>query len=414
MHGVALSRSIVAFEATPSGKGYWMLVDDGGIFAFGDAKFFGSVGGIRLNAPIVDLASTVTGKGYWLVAADGGIFSFGDAKFFGSTGARPLAGPVVSMAPTASGLGYRMLSSDGSVFAFGDASFFGPTTIEVIASGQATLRFTSWKSGGSTTRVRVAPLTGWSGLITIWTSGSEPTPAETPPSAPATVQASAGTDGVFVTWTEPTAGGPVAGYSVTVTPGGRTIEVPGDTTWVAVTGLETGTTYQFTVTAHNAAGRSGPSPASNPVIPGVPVTGAGPGAPAGTTTSSGYWMLGTDGAVYAFGDAAHLGNTGLAARVTAVDLEPTPSGQGYWVLDSAGSVHCRGDARDHGAFDAPFRGSLGGQRLNRPVTGMVRLGNGYLMVGEDGGIFNFSDRQFHGSLGSTPPARPVVAVAALG
>jgi len=27
-----------------------------------------------------------TGKGYWLVAADGGIFSFGDARFYGSLG----------------------------------------------------------------------------------------------------------------------------------------------------------------------------------------------------------------------------------------------------------------------------------------------------------------------------------------
>jgi hypothetical protein len=44
---------------------------------------------------------------------------------------------------------------------------------------------------------------------------------------------------------------------------------------------------------------------------------------------------------------------------------------------------------------------------------MVPYGNGYLMVAEDGGIFNFSDKVFRGSLGATPPARPVVAVAAL-
>ena len=30
-----------------------------------------------------------TGKGYWLVASDGGIFSFGDARFYGSTGSDP-------------------------------------------------------------------------------------------------------------------------------------------------------------------------------------------------------------------------------------------------------------------------------------------------------------------------------------
>jgi hypothetical protein len=65
------------------------------------------------------------------------------------------------------------------------------------------------------------------------------------------------------------------------------------------------------------------------------------------------------------------------------------------------------------AFSAGFRGSMGSSRLNRPVTGMVRFGDGYLMVGEDGGIFNFSSKPFHGSLGSNPPPWPVVAVAAL-
>jgi hypothetical protein len=34
-------------------------------------------------------------------------------------------------------------------------------------------------------------------------------------------------------------------------------------------------------------------------------------------------------------------------------------------------------------------------------------------VGEDGGIFNFSDKPFHGSLGNNPPVRPIVSVAAL-
>jgi hypothetical protein len=44
---------------------------------------------------------------------------------------------------------------------------------------------------------------------------------------------------------------------------------------------------------------------------------------------------------------------------------------------------------------------------------MVPYGNGYLMVAEDGGIFNFSDKAFLGSLGGNPPARPVVAAAVL-
>jgi hypothetical protein len=57
---------------------------------------------------------------------------------------------------------------------------------------------------------------------------------------------------------------------------------------------------------------------------------------------------------------------------------------------------------------------MGGKALNKPVQGMVRYGDGYVMVAEDGGVFSFSDRPFSGSLGARPPASPVVAVAALG
>jgi hypothetical protein len=33
---------------------------------------------------VVGMAATADENGYWLVAADGGIFAFGDARFFGS------------------------------------------------------------------------------------------------------------------------------------------------------------------------------------------------------------------------------------------------------------------------------------------------------------------------------------------
>jgi ribosomal protein L24E len=82
--------------ATKSGNGYWLVASDGGIFAFGDAKFFGSTGGIRLNQPIVGMAPTPSGNGYYLVAADGGVFNFGDAAFLGSAAGVAL-GPVVGM-----------------------------------------------------------------------------------------------------------------------------------------------------------------------------------------------------------------------------------------------------------------------------------------------------------------------------
>jgi hypothetical protein len=53
---------------------------------------------MKLNRPIVGLSPSPTGAGYWLAASDGGIFAFGDAAFFGSTGAVKLVQPVVGMA----------------------------------------------------------------------------------------------------------------------------------------------------------------------------------------------------------------------------------------------------------------------------------------------------------------------------
>jgi hypothetical protein len=81
-----------------SGKGYWLVAADGGVFTHGDAGFFGSQGSTHLNAPVVGTAPTPDGKGYWLVAADGGVFTHGDAGFFGSQGSTHLAAPVVGIA----------------------------------------------------------------------------------------------------------------------------------------------------------------------------------------------------------------------------------------------------------------------------------------------------------------------------
>jgi ribosomal protein L24E len=122
---IKLNKPIVGMASTPSGNGYWLVASDGGIFSFGDAKFFGSTGALKLNKPIVGMASSPSGNGYWFVASDGGIFSFGDAKFFGSTGAIKLAKPITAMAASPSGNGYWFTASDGGIFSFGDAKFFG-------------------------------------------------------------------------------------------------------------------------------------------------------------------------------------------------------------------------------------------------------------------------------------------------
>jgi hypothetical protein len=125
MGGQPLNEPIVGLAATPDDDGYWEVASDGGIFAFGNANFYGSMGGKPLNRPIVGLAATPDGRGYWEVASDGGLFAFGDAQFYGSMGGRPLNEPIVGLAATPDGRGYWEVASDGGLFAFGDAQFFG-------------------------------------------------------------------------------------------------------------------------------------------------------------------------------------------------------------------------------------------------------------------------------------------------
>jgi ribosomal protein L24E len=97
-----------------------------------------------------------------------------------------------------------------------------------------------------------------------------------------------------------------------------------------------------------------------------------------------------------------MGDKKLNAPVQS--LVPDVDGVGYWLVASDGGIF---------AFSAPFKGSMGATKLTRPVTGMVPYGDGYMMVGEDGGIFNFSNKPFDGSLGGSPPSKPIVSVSAL-
>jgi hypothetical protein len=43
----------VALVAGPGSGGYWLVAADGGVFTFGDAQFWGSMGGVVLDRPVV-------------------------------------------------------------------------------------------------------------------------------------------------------------------------------------------------------------------------------------------------------------------------------------------------------------------------------------------------------------------------
>ena len=106
-------------------------------------------------------------------------------------------------------------------------------------------------------------------------------PVITAPSAPTAVTAVAGNGTATVTFGAPASNGgaPVTGYTVTVSPGGTTMNTTSSP--VVFTGLTNGTSYTFTVTATNSAG-VGPAAASNAVTPAGP-----PGSPTGLVATGG-------------------------------------------------------------------------------------------------------------------------------
>jgi hypothetical protein len=94
--------------------------------------------------------------------------------------------------------------------------------------------------------------------------------AATVPNAPTGVFAVAGKTNASIRWSAPSnnGGSAISSYTVTSSPGGRTmVPSPATNTFVLFTGLTNGTAYTFTVTATNSVGTSTASTASNSVTP---------------------------------------------------------------------------------------------------------------------------------------------------
>ncbi len=255
------------------------------------------------------------------------------------------------------------------------------------------------------------------------------------PSAPDSVHASSSHGAASVSWTAPDANGSaITAYTVSAAPSGKTITVSGGTTHASFSSLAPGK-HTFKVQAKNAAGTSPWSSASNPVTIAAPTTNQG-------NKAGGYWMLGADGKVYAFGAAKNQGS----APGRSVAIAARKGGTGYWTVDAAGNVSHFGSATDHGghpalrsgesvstisaspsgngywlftnrgrAFaygDAHFYGDMSAATLNGPVVASVATptGHGYFMVGSDGGVFSFGDARFHGSTGGIRLNRPIVGI----
>ncbi len=120
-----------------------------------------------------------------------------------------------------------------------------------------------------------------------------------------------------------------------------------------------------------------------------------------------YWLVASDGGIFSFGGAPFYGSTGgLKLNKPIVGMARGPGGAGYWLDASDGGIFAFGDAT--------FHGSMGGTHLNQPVVGMAATpdGQGYWLVARDGGVFAFGDAAFYGSMGGIHLNKPVVGMAA--
>jgi len=132
----------------------------------------------------------------------------------------------------------------------------------------------------------------------------------------------------------------------------------------------------------------------------APIVGMVPSADGG-----GYFMVASDGGVFAFGDARLAGSCpGIGGcSGAAVAVMPDASGNGYWLVTKAGAVYTFGDAPNYGA-PAP---------QDVPVTSAVRTpdGRGYWILFANGVVTNFGDAGNFGSpagqVGGLDPATAI-------
>ena len=96
--------------------------------------------------------------------------------------------------------------------------------------------------------------------------------------------------------------------------------------------------------------------------------------------------------MFTFGDAAFHGSLGsLQLNAPIVAIAATPSGNGYWLVGADGGVFAFGDAAFHGAATGASRNARSSAwRRRRRATATTSLG-------ADGGVFAFGDAALRGA-----------------
>jgi len=121
---------------------------------------------------------------------------------------------------------------------------------------------------------------------------------------------------------------------------------------------------------------------------------------AATTTGLGYWLLGGDGGIFAHGDAVYYGRLPtVTIPDLAIGFEARPQNDGYWILQTNGEITTYGAAVHYG--DGSDLGSIDGI-----PTGLASTSNGagYWMVTTSGAVYAFGNAVYQGGANtlSTP------------
>jgi Cu/Zn superoxide dismutase len=340
------------------GSGYWAVDGSGGVFAFGDTGFLGSLGGSAITEPVVGMAATPGGDGYWLAGRSGGVFAFGAAPFAGSLGGTRLRAPVVGMA--AAPADGRAVVRDGAGAVIGEVRFAqeadqvrvraeitglspGFHGFHVHTAGVCTAPFTS--AGGHLGPAGSTVPNYQGDMVSLYAD------------ATGTARASFVTDRYRL--------------SELFDADGAAVIVHAGADNFANIPARYGVTPDATTLATGDAGAR---------------VGCGVIGTVGLSLAPGYWLAAADGGVFAFGDAPYLGGLGgVPLNAPIVGIAATPSGLGYWLAAADGGVFAFGDA--------PYLGGLGGVPLNAPIVGIAATpsGLGYWLVASDGGVFAFGD-----------------------
>jgi len=266
--GIAASST-----STSAGNGYWIAASDGGVFAYGNATFYGSLAGKPLSAPIVAISATLDKGGYWLLGRDGAVYGFGDAQFHGGlnapggvTSCPGNVGNAIGITDRGSNLGYFIMTSTGATYGYGQAGSFGycpngfgnTTSIVSMSASNDGYGYSAVASHGQT--------------YALGNAG----PCGNPNATNIVAVATSSVGGCWITGSD----GGVFAYGNAQYYGGMT-----------------GKTL------------------AKPII-GI----------AGTPDGKGYWLLGGDGGVFAFGDATYAGSVSYTPPVVgAPDCSKVPN-----------------------------------------------------------------------------------------